>query len=185
MGSGHFVIAVLAVVSLTFPSAMPSASSVTRPGGELGPAVRRTVKSLSKGDLSLFAGMASTRGLEVVTTEIVRKPDHASFGADDTDPLAGYTETTTWQVRVATFTRAELATPKFKRVFRRFARLLRESIGGFPTSISYSVNLPGIRERRWLGPAADGKVAAGEMWIIYFIKEGVEWKVWRLEYTFH
>ncbi|MEP6754909.1 MAG: hypothetical protein ABJA67_05370 [Chthonomonadales bacterium] len=143
---------------------------------------------LSRVSEHAFDGLISSRGLILVTAEMDR---HGETQPKDA-PLVngpgfkiGHRDATSWSVTEIEFSRKKLGTKECMSLSKQVSSMILHTRQSFSTSISYSINMRGSDVFKDQSPCMNGKVAAGEMWYVYFRKERAGWKVWRIENIFH
>jgi hypothetical protein len=80
------------------------------------------------------------------------------------------------------FSRAELKRKAFGPVFRQFQYFISESYRSRPLGIEVAENLRASGyDPRYIGPAAEGKMASNYFWRAYFVRQQGQWRIWKLE----
>lgn len=163
---------------------------------------QRAIHALTSGKIAAFRQMISKKGVLVVRREKddtqtgkIVKEDVPAPTRDDESIAHTYLYLNSlrpivWKETQILFAGKEkdpyndnydVEGKEFKKIFNQFQQLSKDSQKFFPLSVISSTNLREPWCYGFLGPAVEGKLASNSVWHMYFINEGTDWKVWKLE----
>jgi len=88
-----------------------------------------------------------------------------------------------WQEVDVTFNKAELHSKEFSRIlqqFQTFAQVTKRHFRGGAYSLDTPQDSMGSQQH---APNFEGKLASDTFWYVYFVRQGKQWRVYRLEWA--
>lgn len=148
---------------------------------------RQAINAIAAGDMRRFSRVAAEevvvarREADLDHSGILKGPSLPPRGVDSELFLGGNLGAG-WQEIDVTFTQAEMDSEKFGRVlqqFRAFAWVTSRHYGGG----TYSLNMKDPMGSQQHVPGFQGKLASDTFWYVYFVRQGKEWRMSRLEWA--
>jgi hypothetical protein len=153
----------------------------------------KVVKDFSTGNFGAIKSSVSAHGLRVVFRHVdvdaTLSERQAAQGLAKNKVGVGLSlrafQPLVWTEEEAIIDKSELKSSDFFSIARQFRELIQNSEDGYPTSINDSLQTTDAWGSRFLGPTIQGKIAANTYWYVYCVREGGEWRIWRLELAAH